>query len=158
MFKKNFFLNSLLLLIIIGILIGYYTHYNKKIYFPQKKWKDTFLPHFTIEVKNPTKKYQLTLLLTYNQKYNFQNLYIQHTILKKEKKIITNTCEIKLFHPISGKPLGTGWYKKKTAKIILLQNYQFPQKGKYTLQIEQFMRKKILQGIIAISLETKISS
>ncbi len=158
MYKKIVLFNSILLSIIAVILVQYYTSRPQKIHFPQQQWQDDFSPQFFFSVKDCKKKYRLSLFLTYNKKYGFQNLYMQYGIQKGEKNITSAIHETQLFHSISGKPLGKGLFKKKTKTILLLDNYQFPEQGEYTLFLQQFMRKKILKGLVKIQLDIQALS
>ncbi len=153
MYKKIVLFNSGLLLIIAIIFVQYYVNpKQQKIYFPQQQWQAHFSPSFSFTVKDHKKKYRLSLVLTYNQKYDFQNLYIQCTLQNKNKNITDAVHEIQLFHPIIGNPLGKGFLKNKSQTIIFLDDYPLTHQTPYTLQVQPLMRKKILQGLISIRL------
>ena len=50
--------------------------YEKDVAIPGFKWKSSFRPEFTFSIKDTTVPYQLFLVLRHNEKYNYNNIWI----------------------------------------------------------------------------------
>jgi gliding motility-associated lipoprotein GldH len=143
---------------LIGLLClaceGNHTIYQNTHTLVHKIWPTTAIQHFTFQVVDTTQAYDITLLVSNNPTYPYQNLFVSYD-LQDEKEHILQKClkEYRLFDPKTGKPLGIGWNKKKSHQFVLLQGYQFANSGTYHLALTQFMRTEDLAGIEAIGIQ-----
>ncbi|HEY6063398.1 MAG TPA: gliding motility lipoprotein GldH, partial [Chitinophagaceae bacterium] len=54
--------------------------YEKSVAIPGHSWKSDFKPSFTFTIKDTISSYQIFLILRHNDKYNYNNIYINlHT-------------------------------------------------------------------------------
>jgi gliding motility-associated lipoprotein GldH len=119
-----------------------------------KIWPTTAIEHFTFYIADPTQAYDIALLITNNPTYPYQNLFISYELKgEKEHLLQRGLQEGMLFEPKTGKPLGTGWNKKKNHQFVLLRGCQFPNPGTYQVDLTQFMRTEDLAGIEAIGIQ-----
>jgi len=63
-------------------------------------------------------------------------------------KEVSNTLQgMYLFDEKTGQPKGSGWGNDYDYAILADSNYHFPFNGKYTIEIQQYMRKDTIEGI-----------
>src|SRR5215211_4999268 len=82
------------------ILLASCTHidlYEKVASIPKYKWASSFKPVFTFEIKDTTVPYQLFLILRHNDKYNYNNIWLNiHTKVPGSKTASKARYEIPL--------------------------------------------------------------
>jgi gliding motility-associated lipoprotein GldH len=66
---------------------------------------------------------------------------------------------IDLFEPKTGKPLGSGLGDIFDHRQLLLDDYKFPNSGKYTISFQQYMRVDSLTNIrsMGVRIEKSVS-
>lgn len=75
-----------------------------------------------------------------NEEYDFSNLFIITNLHFPSGKTIVDTLEYEMATP-EGKWLGYGYSSVKESKLWYKENFVFSEKGKYTIKVEQAMRK-----------------
>ncbi len=50
--------------------------YEKSVTIPGQQWESSFKPSFDFTIKDTTSPYKLFFILRHNEKYNFNNIYI----------------------------------------------------------------------------------
>src|SRR5687768_16796636 len=50
--------------------------YEKSVSIPCHAWKSSYIPSFTFTIKDTTSAYDLFLVLRHNDKYSFNNIYV----------------------------------------------------------------------------------
>jgi gliding motility-associated lipoprotein GldH len=68
---------------------------------------------------------------------------------EKGKVIHQHLDEIVLFDPVTGKPMGEGLGDIYDHKVLAFKDFKFPKKGKYKIQIRQYMRQNPLVDIVS---------
>jgi gliding motility-associated lipoprotein GldH len=58
--------------------------------------------------------------------------------------------ELVLFDPSTGKKLGEGLGDVYDHKILAFKGFSFPKKGKYKIQVKQYMRQNPLADIVSV--------
>ena len=119
------------------------------------KWFVKQVPKFTFEIKDETIAYNIYYVVRNTISYPYYNLYLNRHLLDPTGKAISIRLEeIMLFDAKSGKPMGNGVGDIFDHKVVssTFTKYKFPKKGKYTLQIEQYMRQNPLNGIISVGI------
>jgi gliding motility-associated lipoprotein GldH len=115
------------------------------------KWfiKDT--PEFEFNVEDTTVAYNVFYNVRNNRSYPYYNLYLTHYLSDNKGKIIHQKLdELVLFDPSTGKKLGEGLGDVYDHKILAFKNFTFPQKGKYKIQVKQYMRQNPLADIVSV--------
>jgi len=130
---------------------------------PVEGWALAHKPVFQFEIPTDAPPHQFVYIVRNSVQYPYYNLFIRHTLRNEKKEIIQSKLEeLILFDAKSGKPFGDGLGDLFDHKILSKSlNMQVPlPPGKYTLELEQFMRQDTLAGImtLGISLETPKAS
>lgn len=134
--------------------------YEKSVAIPGHAWQHGYQPAYTFTIKDTTSAYQIFLVLRHNDKYNFNNIYVNlHTkqpgqdaaqtarydltLATNEKGWLASGMDDIYEHRIPLTPAGAEFYFKKT--------------GDYTFSIEQIMRENPLKNVlnVGIRLEKK---
>ena len=125
--------------------------------FDQRQWIVSEKPSFEFVIDDPQVGYNLygdvrnSVAFPYSR--FFFTYYLQDSTGSDiQKKLMT----VLLFDAKTGKPFGkSGIGDLYDHRFILLQNYKFPNKGKYRIVFEQFMRMDTLPGILAVGLRVE---
>jgi gliding motility-associated lipoprotein GldH len=133
-----------------GLCLFSCTHvdlYEKTVPMPGHKWSSSFKPSFTFDIKDTTSLYQVFLVLRHNEKYNFNNIYVnlraslpgQDTALTIQRDLVLATNE-------------KGWLAQGMDDIyehrIELGEPQPLKAGTYTFILEQVMREDPLLNVL----------
>ena len=124
--------------------------YEKTVSIPGHSWKNEFKPSFTFTIKDTAAVYQLFVVLRHNDKYSFNNIYINlycQAPGQAEKKIILDL------------PLATnekGWlasgmddiYEHRIPFVPDPAILSFKKAGDYQFWLEQIMRQDPLQNVL----------
>lgn len=121
--------------------------YEKSVSIPEHQWKSSFKPSFDFTIKDSTAPYQLFFILRHNEKYSFNNIFINvyvkgpglDTVQKIQQDLVLATNEKGW--------LGTGMddiYEHR----IPLGSEQSLKAGTYTFTIEQIMREDPLKNVL----------
>lgn len=125
--------------------------YEKAVTIPGHEWKSSFKPSFDFTIKDTTSPYRLFLILRHNEKYNFNNIYVnvyvkgpgQDTAQKIQQDLVLATNEKGW--------LGTGMDDIYDHRIQLGPD-QSLKAGDYTFTIEQIMREDPLENVLNVGL------
>lgn len=121
--------------------------YEKSITIPKHQWESSFKPSFDFTIKDTTSPYKLFFILRHNEKYSFNNIYInisvkgpgQDSALKIQQDLVLATNE-------------KGWLATGMDDIyehrIPLAPEQSLKAGTYTFTIEQVMREDPLKNVL----------
>lgn len=122
------------------------------------KWFVKDAPSFTFEVTDYTKAYDMYYNVRNNRTYPYYNLYVTHYLTDEKGKMIHQKLdELLLFDPTTGKQLGDGLGDIFDHRVLGFKGFKFPHKGKYKMQVRQYMRQDPIPDIISIgvSIESK---
>ena len=125
--------------------------YEKSVTIPGHSWKSDYKPSFTFTIKDTSSPYLLYFVLRHNDKYSFNNLYI-NLYAKQPGQDSAQSVRYDL-------PLATnekGWLASGMDDIyehrILLTprglEFYFKKPGDYTFTIEQIMREDPLKNVL----------
>ena len=125
--------------------------YEKTVAIPQHKWKNSFNPSFTFTIKDTTALYQIFLVLRHNDKYNYNNIYINLSAklpgsdsVRKIRRDLTLATDEK------------GWLGDGMDDIyehrIPLGDPEPLKAGNYTFTVEQVMRENPLKNVLNVGL------
>src|SRR5262245_10124985 len=110
--------------------------YEKNAAIPQFKWKSNYKPEFTFNIKDTTAEYQLYLVLRHNEKYNYNNIWLNIYLQSPGDSTRKISAEEKLATNEQGW-LGTGMDDIYEHRIKLLENsISFRRAGDYHFTIE----------------------
>ncbi|HET9825188.1 MAG TPA: gliding motility lipoprotein GldH [Chitinophagaceae bacterium] len=126
--------------------------YEKNVTIPGFKWKSTFKPEFSFIIKDTSSPYQLFLVLRHNEKYNYNNIWINLYSQPPRDTVHKATFELPLAN--AEKWLGSGMddiYEHR----IKLTDPQYLKAGTYRFKIEQIMREDPLENVMNIGLRVE---
>ena len=150
---KPFSLTSYLLLLTSYILPSCTTIdlYEKSVTVPKHAWENSFRPSFDFTIKDTTAPYQLFLVLRHNEKYNYNNIYVnvyvkgpgKDSVQKIQQDLVLATNE-------------KGWLASGMDDIydhrIPLGPEQSLKAGNYQFTIEQIMRENPLKNVLNVGI------
>lgn len=121
--------------------------YEKSVAIPGHQWKSNYKPSFDFTIKDSSAPYRLFFILRHNEKYNFNNIFInvyvkgpgQDTVQKIQQNLVLATNDKGW--------LGTGMDDIYEHRIPLGPD-QSLKAGNYTFTIEQIMREDPLENVL----------
>lgn len=129
--------------------------YNQYVDLDEGSWELNSLINFEFEIGNTSKPLDVFYNIRNDVSYPFYNLYVKYELTSPSGKIVrSNMHEANLMNPTTGAPIGTG-ESIFDNQVLLLDNFQFPEEGKYKFSIKQYMREEKLDGIWAVGLTIK---
>ncbi|MGE0770970.1 MAG: gliding motility lipoprotein GldH [Cyclobacteriaceae bacterium] len=131
--------------------------YEYNIDFDERFWPASEKPKFEFHISDPGKTYNVYYNIRNSIDYPYARIFVQYALsdslgneLKSELK------SAYLFDEVTGKPFGSsGIGDIYDHQFSLLKAYQFPRRGKYVIQLEQFTRQDTLSGILAVGVRVE---
>jgi len=126
--------------------------YEKDITIPGFKWKSSFKPEFTFLIKDTSVQYQLFLVLRHNEKYNYNNIWVN--LYSQPPGDTMHKAPFELPLASSAGWLGTGMddiyeHRVNLTKPITLKA------GLYHFKLEQIMREDPLENVMNVGLRVE---
>lgn len=131
--------------------------YEQVVDFENQEWIVSDKPSFEFEIDDIGSKYNIFSDVRNAVSYPYARFYFTYYLqdssgVEVQRKLVGEY----LFDAKTGKPSGkSGIGDLYDHRFLLLQNYQFPAKGKYRIVFEQFMRMDTLPGIVAIGVRVE---
>lgn len=130
--------------------------FEKNINIINSSWSKLEIVSFDVPVSDTVSKYNLFLNIRNNTDYAYSNLYLFMNTIYPDKKTSRDTIEC-ILADNNGKWYGKGMGKYRYLNLQLGKDISFPQKGNYTFQLEQAMRKDTLENITDIGIRIEKS-
>ncbi|MEI6947990.1 gliding motility lipoprotein GldH [Paraflavisolibacter sp. H34] len=144
-----------LFFVLISISCSRIDLYEKVDTIPAYQWKSSYRPRFQFEIKDTAAPYQLFLIFRHNDRYNYNNLWLNiYTQTPGSKAPAKVQYEIPLATNEKGW-LGSGLddlYEHRVALTPATQKFYFRQPGLYTFTIEHIMREDPLANAMNVGL------
>jgi gliding motility-associated lipoprotein GldH len=132
--------------------------FEKSVSIPGHAWKSDYKPSFTFTIKDTSSPYELYLVLRHNDKYNFNNMYVNIYARQPGSDSTQKVMyDLKLGTNAEGW-LGTGMddiYEHRIPLTPSDQELYFRKKGDYTFTIEQIMREDPLKNVFNVGLRVE---
>lgn len=129
--------------------------YERVAAIPGQAWQSNYKPSFTFDIKDTTADYRLFLILRHNNKYNYNNIWLNVYRKKPDGSVSKIPYELQLATNERGW-LAQGMDDLYEHRIPLTppanDSFYFNRKGPYTFTIEQIMREDPLQNILNVGL------
>ena len=133
--------------------------YQKQVGVPGAKWTYEFQPEFTFEISDTGDQYKVFLIFRYDAAFEYSNIWLR---LKTKRPgdttyNIGNRIETVLIAH-DGSRLGNdvgGIYEYKVQLSPKTDFEPFEKTGRYTIKLEQIMRKNPLVGLINIGVRVE---
>lgn len=105
------------------------------------KWKKDNKVSFSFDQKDTVSKYNMFINVRNNNDYPYSNLFLIVQLQEPGSKLIkVDTLEYPMANP-DGSLMGQGFTDIKESKLWYKENVRFPKAGKYTVTIQQAVRK-----------------
>lgn len=128
--------------------------FEEDISFTEKQWHMDHMPAFEFEIEDAAAK-NVVLKFRSDLEYPYQNIYITYFLMDAHgNELESKLVNIPLFDEISGKPLGEGNSVYQYAQEIL-SGYKFPDTGKYSIKLAQYMRSETLNGVYSVGVRVE---
>lgn len=111
-----------------------------------KSWDKDSLARFEVPIEDSLSVNSVYITVRNASEYPYSNLYLFVTTVAPSGAYVTDTLECILADD-SGKWLGKGFAKYWDHRFPMRKNVKFPEKGKYTISVQQGMRDENLVGI-----------
>ncbi len=129
--------------------------YEKQVAIPAHEWRSSFKPSFKFIINDTTAPYQIYIIVRHNDKYNYNNLWLNlYTLAPGSKAAAKAQYELPLATNEKGW-LGTGMddlYEHRIALTPLNESFYFKKAGEYTFTLEQIMREDPLSNVMNVGL------
>ena len=125
--------------------------FEKVVSIPQQQWKSSFKPQFNFIIKDTQTRYDIYVILRHNEKYEFNNIWINLTYQLKGQQPVTGQYELPLAN-------NDGWLGSAMDDLYEHRIRITPPEGialkagEYTFTIGQIMRKDPLENVLNVGL------
>ena len=151
----NLFKTCSLVLVLSTLLLASCTSidlYEKNVAILGFKWESSFRPEFTFTIKDASTPYQLFLVLRHNEKYSYNNIWINLYSQPPGDTMHKAAFELQLAN--NEKWLASGMddiYEHR----IKLTDPQYLRAGVYHFRVEQIMREDPLENVMNVGLRVE---
>jgi len=105
------------------------------------KWNRDSIVSFSFDQKDTVSKYNLFINVRNNNSYPYNNMFLIVQLQQPGTKLTkVDTLEYQMANP-DGSLMGDGFTDIKESKLWYKENVKFPKAGKYTVSIQQAVRK-----------------
>ncbi|MFN2438859.1 MAG: gliding motility lipoprotein GldH [Chitinophagaceae bacterium] len=128
--------------------------YEKVRPIPKNKWHSSYKPSFMFEIKDTASAYQLYIILRHNEKYNYNNIWLNLYTKSPDGTVSKAPYELPLATNEKGW-LGTGMddlYEHRIALTPLSRQFYFQKAGNYIFSLEHIMREDPLENVMNVGL------
>jgi gliding motility-associated lipoprotein GldH len=128
--------------------------YERVVNIPKQEWESSFKPQFKFDIKDTTSPYKVFIVLRHNEKYNYNNIWLNiysqspgDTVQKAQYELTLATSE-------------KGWlgsamddlYEHTISLTPNNVNVYFKKPGEYIYTIEQIMREDPLKNVLNVGI------
>jgi gliding motility-associated lipoprotein GldH len=128
--------------------------YEKVAAIPKHEWAASYKPQFKFTIRDISVPYQVFVILRHNEKYNFNNIWINLYTQSPGDSSQKVQYELPLANGDKGW-LGTAMddlYEHRIALTPANQDFYFKKPGEYVFSIEQIMREDPLENVLNVGL------
>ena len=129
--------------------------YERSVSIPGHEWQNSYRPSFTFSIKDTAASYRLYLVFRHNEKYNFNNIYVNLYARQPGNDSVQRVrYDLTLATNDEGW-LGSGMddiYEHRIPLTPTGERFLFRRPGDYTFTIEQIMREDPLKNVFNVGL------
>ena len=141
---------AVLLISILNITCTSIDLYEKEITIPQHSWKSNYKPEFSFIIKDTTALYQVYFIIRHNEKYNYNNIWINLYSQAPGNTLHKTAYELQLATNEKGW-LASGMDDIYEHRIKLSDELRL-KAGKYKFILENIMREDPLLNVMNVGL------
>jgi gliding motility-associated lipoprotein GldH len=140
---------------ILGLAILFFSCTEDRYYednqdFEDRTWNMEETASFEFKIDSIEVPYQIKLNVRNTMDYSYRNLYIKYELSDSTHLMEDKLLNIDLFEAKSGKPYGERQSDIYAHQLILQDSVYFSEKGKYKIELKQYMRKKKVEGVVSV--------
>ncbi|MGZ8536803.1 MAG: gliding motility lipoprotein GldH [Flavisolibacter sp.] len=128
--------------------------YEKVVSIPKHDWQSNFKPQFNFTIKDTNSNYQMFVILRHNEKYNYNNIWLNLTAQAP------GTASQKFMLELPLATTAKGWlgsamddlYEHRIGLTLDTSKFNFKKSGEYNFTVEQVMREDPLQNVLNVGL------
>lgn len=124
--------------------------YERSVSIPGHSWKNSYRPSFSFDIKDTSSPYQFYLILRHNEKYKYNNIYINLYIQPPGRDSLQR-IQLPLTLATNEGWLGSGMDDIYEHRIPLGEK-QTLKAGTYQFTVEQIMREDPLDHVFNVGL------
>jgi gliding motility-associated lipoprotein GldH len=133
--------------------------YEDNVEFSDRAWKVTDEPRFTFEIPDTSRLYNLYYNVRNSLDYPYARIFVTYHLydsngIELAKKLVFND----LFDQKTGRPFGdSGLGDLYDHRFAIMEKRKFDYKGRYSMKLDQLMRKDTLNGVVAVGVRVEES-
>jgi gliding motility-associated lipoprotein GldH len=152
-FKRSFFFYIPVLCTFFVWSCGTIDLYEKTVPIPNHEWSSGFKPEFRFTIKDTTVPYRVFITLRHNDRYNYNNIWVNLYTQSPGDTIQQVQYEL----PLASRQgwMGSGMgdiYDHRIAITPQDQDLYFRRSGEYVFSLEQVMREDPLLNVIDVGI------
>ena len=163
MLQQRFRFLSLIALLFITIQslssCNFDNSYQDQKSIPEGKWNYNFQPEFEFEIKDPSVRHKVSLVIRHDEGYEFANIWVRLSLKYPYEKNYKPGTRIEAFLADNE----GNWQGKKSGSVIedvfiLREGVDFPKlekAGTYSIKLEQVMRQNPLISILNVGIRVE---
>lgn len=130
--------------------------FERSVTIPHQEWESGFEPSFTCTINDTTAFYNVSLILRHRDRYHYNNIWLQFTIIDPAGKKIQFNSE-KILGTNEKGWLGVGMddiyeHRISLQDELIKNDVSLRKKGPYQFRIKQIMREDPLQEVMNVGL------
>lgn len=125
---------------------------------PGSVWDRSWKPEFTFEISDTLGQHDTYLDIRHTGSYAFSELYLFVTLKRPDGHVLLDTVQCPLSDANGrwyGEGLGFIRSERFDAHILYKYGNRFPQRGRYSVTLEQAMRVEKLEGVIDVGVSVE---
>ena len=132
--------------------------YERSVSIPNHEWKNSYRPSFTFSISDTSSSYRLYLVLRHNEKYNYNNIFINLYAKQPGMDTVQKARYDLLLATNDEGWLGSGMddiYEHRIALTPTGETFKFRKPGDYTFSVEQIMREDPLKHVFNVGIRVE---
>ena len=128
--------------------------YEKIVSIPKHEWKSSYKPQFKFTIKDSNANYQMYVILRHNEKYNYNNIWLNLTAqapASVPKKFMPELPLATTAKGWLGSAMDDLW-EHRIAITLDTALFNFKKPGEYIFTLEQVMREDPLENVLNVGL------
>ena len=128
--------------------------FERSVSIPKHEWKSNFEPSFTCKIKDTTSLFDIALVLRHRDRYHYNNIWLQITIIDPSGQQFRFNTE-KILGTNEKGWLGVGMddiyeHRLSLQSDIVKNGVSLRKKGTYQIRVKQIMREDPLQEVMNV--------
>ncbi|MDH5475349.1 MAG: gliding motility lipoprotein GldH [Cyclobacteriaceae bacterium] len=131
--------------------------YEQNSSFDNQFWMADSSKVFEIDIVDESLAYNVYLNMRNSSTYPYYNIYVNYSLYDSLGSVIVKKLENNhLFEPKSGRSLGqSGIGDVFDHQFLILKNHEFNHSGKFTFELQQYMRTDTLKGVLSVGIRVE---